>query len=112
MLKCDARQPVDADVYIRGTFLSPGYRQIAAPWSSGPDKDRVVIFLEHFPHARNVMVKMRVDTELEDVINLLVQYLFGQSEGWYLAPHKAAALFLFVVKVQFISQRGEIPGHS
>ena len=45
----DALQPVDADVNIRGAFLTAGQiGQIAATRCSGADKDGVVILLEHF----------------------------------------------------------------
>ena len=56
------------------------------------------------------MVKMRMDAEVENVIDLIIKHLLRKTKSRYLAPHKSPALFLFVVEVQFVPKRGEVAG--
>ena len=81
VLERDAAEPVDADVNIRRAFLAAGQIwQIAAARSSGADEDRVVILFEYFFQRRDVMLEMRVDAEVENVIDLFVEHRLRQAK--------------------------------
>src|SRR5688500_11934434 len=53
---------------------------------------------------------MSMDAEIEYVIHLFLEDTLGKAERRYLAAHKTAAAFLFIVQMQFVSERGEVPG--
>jgi amidase len=111
MFERNARQPVDADVYVRGAFFAAGYLQLASARRSRAHEHRVVILFQHFLQGRNIVFEMRVDAQPQYVIDLFVQHALRQPECRYLRQHKAAALELFVEKVHLVAERRKVARH-
>ena len=76
------RQPVDADVDVRRGFLAARNVEIAAARRAGADEYRVVAFAPASAfEAIDALAAAKLDAEIEDVADLLVDHRLGQAES-------------------------------
>ena len=54
------------------------------------------------------MFEMRVNAEVENVINFFIEHRFRQAKRRDLAEHKTAALVLLVKEMNLVTERGQI----
>ena len=107
-----ARQPIDADGYVGVGLEAPGQVEIAAARRAGAYEIGVVSHVEHFLHARDLVVEMGVDAHVQDQVDLFLQHLCGQAECRNLAAHHAAPGGVAVEHVDFVSQRQQVARHG
>jgi hypothetical protein len=88
-------QPVDADVDVRAASCGRACRGRAAR-RAGADEDRVVALGQQRLHRCRCAGRAKLDAEVEDVADLLVDHLLGQAEARDLRAHHAAGLGLAV----------------
>ena len=66
----DGREPVDADVDVRGRFLAAGNFEVAAARRAGADEDRVPVLGQQRLEAVDARAAAELDAEIEDVVAL------------------------------------------
>ena len=76
----DRRQPVDADVDVRGGFRAPGNRQVASARRAGADEDGVPFLAEQRLQRFDARIAAELDAEPQHVAGLLVDHFLGQAE--------------------------------
>src|SRR6185437_5697535 len=108
MAEGDARQPVDADMDVGGGLLAAGDVEVAAARRARADEDGVVAFLEQRLHAVDALAEARVDAEVHDVADLLVDHRLGQAEARYLGADHAARLGIAVIDDDVIAGGQEV----
>ena len=107
----DVRQPVDADMDVRGGFRAARDIEVAAARCSRADEDGVIAFRKNAGEAVDARPEARLDAaHVENVIDLLVNHGFRQAETRYLAPDHAAAAGLQIVKDKLVAERREVAG--
>src|SRR5580692_5026558 len=106
----NARQPIDADVDVFGSFLAAWNIEIAAAWRAAADKDGVVILGEQRLHAVDALIADKLDAKVEDVVTFLVDDAFRQAELWNLRTHHAAGLRILIEHDALVTHRGEVSG--
>src|SRR6202035_3236962 len=90
MAERDRRQPVDADMNVRGCFLAPGKLELAPARRAGADENRVPIPGQQFLEAVDALAAREFDAEIENIIALFIDDGFRQPEAWNLrADHPA-----------------------
>jgi hypothetical protein len=104
----DRREPVDADVDLRGRLAAPGNLEVAPARRAAADEDRVVAFVEQRLHRRDRRAGAEVDAEIEDVAAFLVDHRFGQPEARDLRADEPARLRLAVVDRDRITERRQV----
>src|SRR6185312_3047228 len=90
MAEGDAGEPVDADMDVGGRLLAPGEVEVAAARRAGADEDRVVPLGGKRLQTVDPLAEARLDAEVEDVADLLVDHRFGEAEARDLAADHAA----------------------
>ena len=107
----DAGQPVDADMDVLDRFLAAGNVEVAAARRAAADEDGVEIFGEQRLQAVDALGADEFDAEIEDVIALLVDDAFRQTEFRNLRAHHAAGFRILVEHDAFVAHRGQVPRH-
>ena len=100
----DAAEPVDADGDVRVHLLTPRQVEIAPAWRPGAHEVGVVVHIEHFLHARDLVAVVGVDPHIDDQIHLFFQHVRWQAKGRNLAAHHAAAGGVAIVHVDFVAE--------
>src|SRR5690606_36576674 len=91
-----AREPVDADVDVGGSFLAAGDVEVAPARRVAADADRVVALRQQPLHAVDPRAAAELDPEIEDVADLLIDHFHRQPEARDLRPDHAAGARLLV----------------
>src|SRR5690606_2631634 len=105
-------KPFDPDVDMRGTFFSSRQiGQIPSPGRAGAYKNRIIVFIQDVPEAVHIMSEMRMDAQIQNVIYLFIQDFLRKPECGNLAPHHSSSRNLLIKKMNFVPQRGKVPGH-
>ena len=89
MLECHVRQPFYPRVNSVLHLRIAGEIKMFTKRSPGPNKDRIVGFVEQAFHAGDFLTKARIDTHVEDVIEFFFEHLYRQSEAGDLCAHCA-----------------------
>src|SRR5262249_49360891 len=77
MAERDARQPIDADVDVLGSFLAAGNVKIAPARRAAANKDRVIVLGEQHFETVNALAAGKFNAEVKDVLAFLVEHCFG-----------------------------------
>src|SRR5690606_2577950 len=72
-------QKIDANMNVGIGFLPTGKVQISSFGRTGTNKYCIVFRLQYSPHAVHIMVLMRMDSHVSDVILFLIEYAFRQT---------------------------------
>src|SRR5262249_10275618 len=92
----DAGEPIDADMDVLGRFLASGNFQVAAARRAAADEDGVEILGEQRLEAVDAFAADKFNAEIEDIIALLVDDGFRQTEFWNLRAHHAAGFRILI----------------
>src|SRR4051812_45363904 len=112
MAERDARQPVDADMDVRGGLLPTRDVEVAAARRAGADEDRVVVLDEERFEAVDVLAEPGLDAEIEEIADLLVDDRFGEAEFRDLAADHAPGAPVAVIDNDLITERRQIARDS
>src|SRR5580700_6493096 len=107
----DAGQPVDADMYVLDRFLAAGNVEVAAARRAAADEDGVKIIRQQRLQAVDALTADELDADIEDVIALLVDDAFRQTEFRNLRAHHAAGFRILVEHDALVAHRGQVPRH-
>lgn len=104
MTEGDVSEKFNADMHTVARFLSAWQVQIATFRCAGTDEDSIVIFRKYFLKTGNVMIKVRMNPQRQDVVYFFIEDTFGKPESRYLCAHHSTALVPFVVEMDFITK--------
>jgi hypothetical protein len=90
-------------------FFTARKVQVATLRRPGANEYGVVIFFQDFLKTGDVVIKVGMNAQGEDVAYFFVEDAFRESEPRYLSAHHATALMPLVVKVYFIAERCQVP---
>src|SRR6185295_9921786 len=105
------REPVDADVDVLGSFFSPRYIQISSTRSPAADEDGVVALAHQRLHAFYFSLFER-NTQIQYVVDLLVDHFQRQAEARDLRPDHAAGARVLVEHGDLVAERREVARHG
>lgn len=108
MAKRNRRQPVDADVDMRGGLLAPGEVQITATGCAAADKNCVIALRQQLLHGIHALTAVELHAEVQDVARFLVNHSLWQPEPGYLRADETAGPGLAVEHGHLVAQRGQI----
>src|SRR5690606_36190114 len=75
------------------------------------DENRVVIFGKELLHAVDTHTEAPLDPEIEDQVDLFLEYADGEPECGNLAAHHAATDLLLLVDHHLVTERQQVARH-
>ena len=105
----DGLQPVDADVDAVRIVTARDVELLAAR-RAGADENRVEAFVEQRLHAVDGRVIANVDAHIEDLVDLVIEHVRGQTERRNVSAHQSAGLAVLFEHHDFVAQRQKVVG--
>ena len=98
-------------VDVRVGFLAPGNVEVLAAGCAGADENRVVVLVENRLEAGDFVAELRVDAEIDDAVDFLVEHRRRQAERRNVGAHQAAAGRVLLVERDVVAERQQIARH-
>jgi hypothetical protein len=111
VLEGDRLEPLDTDVdAVR--IVAPGDLEVLALGGAGADENGVVALVEQRFHALDAVIQSQVHAHIEDVTDLLVEYVRRQPELRDIRAHQSTGGVERFEDGHFVTQRTQVVRHG